>query len=573
MIVATRKKKTKLTAHEADAAIQAALGSEQAAVASAKWWKYQAMPAGFIAYAEDLLHWENKKANKFERVRFRDWQREEMLSVLKTSRRDAETQRNLHAYLTAVISWPRRHGKTSCAALYDIYRCDVFKNQLVLMVSNSAEQTESTAFQSAVDVVTHSPHLQEKIKSGALVVLKNEIVWQDTGSRIQSIPTSEASAYGRGVSVAHVTEACKARDDSLYQVLASSTGDTWNGIVIVDSNVGDESNIVWQLIELARTGDDPTIGVSHISYQDIAECLSRNLTPWLSEAWLKSRQAQMLPGEFKRNHLNLPSSGASRLFTDEQIVRIFDGDLAAPVAPQVFRSQITLRHVPNTTVLGGGLDRALSFSRSGDRTIWTCVAKGLLKPELLTEEQRRERPVLNEFGALEGYDEPDAFEYVVLEQDEIKWGLAGSIKRAIEHCNKSFGCRLANIGLEVYQSNDIHLWCADHNIVSEVIHASRPVQFSMFSQLYQIAEAGRLRGGTNLDLLRAELKNFEIDESTDPPSFGGKKRTATVEVNGKDTKLKVKDDSVYSLALAIYSLREIARLARSRAYPNKPRGW
>lgn len=560
------KRNSQLTGNEADGVIQGALGSEQSVVASEKWERYQQMPDGFIAYAEDMLHWENKKLNRFEPVRFKDWQRAQMVKVFATK------PGNIHAYLIAVISWARRHGKTACSALYDVYRCDVFRNQLILMVSNSAEQTESTAYQAAVDVVTHSPHLKEKLAAGRIRIIGGKIVWEDTGSRIEAIPTREASAYGRGVSVAHVTEACQAPDDSLYQVLASSTGDMWNGIVIVDSNVGDESNIVYQLIELAESGEDPTIGVSYIHYQDIAECLSRGLTPWLAEAWLRSRKAQMLPGEFRRNHLNLPSSGASRLFMDEQIARVFDTDLAVPVAPDVFTRRAATRYVPNTTTVAGGLDRALSFSRSGDRTIWTCVSKGLLKPQLLSEEETRERPVVNEFGTIEGYEEPDAFEYTVLEQDEIRFGLAGTIKKAIEHCNKTYG-KLANVGLETYQTGDIMQWCADHNIPSEIVHASRPVQFSMFSLLYQIMESGRLCGGGNLDLLGAELANFQMDESTQPPSFGGKKRTVQIEIGGKKAKLKIKDDSVYSLALAIYSLREITRLARSRAYPNKPAGW
>ncbi|MDP3786882.1 MAG: terminase large subunit, partial [Candidatus Omnitrophota bacterium] len=224
----------------------------------------------------------------------------------------------------------------------------------------------------------------------------------------------------------------------------------------------------------------------------------KNLSPLIAESFLISRQKQMLPSQFRAYHRNEWSEGGESLFNEEQILKCLD-------------KEFSLSDLSGY-VLGAGLDRALAFSKNADRTVLTFLAKGL----------REEKEV-----------------FYVVDSKIITFSDADSIKSALVEARQSYG--LENVVSDVYQSADLHSWALSQGFKSELLHLSREAQMPIFNLLYRIIDEGRLKFSPDFELLKKELEVFSVDTSMNPPKFGGQPH----------------DDAVYSLALALWSMREL----------------
>lgn len=224
----------------------------------------------------------------------------------------------------------------------------------------------------------------------------------------------------------------------------------------------------------------------------------KNLSPLITDSFLLSRQKQMLPSQFRAYHRNEWSEGGEGLFTEEQVIGCLDKDFSL-VGMEGY-------------VLGSGLDRALAFSKNADRTVLTFLAKGLVNEKEI---------------------------FYVVDSRVIKFSDADSIKGALVEARQNYG--LENLVSDVYQSADLHCWALSQGFKSEMLHLSREQQLPMFNLLYRIINEGRLKFSPDFTLLKDELETFSVDSSTNPPKFGGHPH----------------DDAVYSLALALWSLREL----------------
>lgn len=540
----------------ADAVLEG-LGHERFAVERKLQAKYRSLPDGFIAWSEDETCVLEKATNAWVEFRFEEWQEAEIRSVLWTDEKG-----NLK-YGTIVLSWPRRHGKSEVAVRIDIWRCLNWEFQVCRVASNSLDQSTDTIYKIAVDMINNSPKLRWRLGTGEIIITTTEIAFTKTNSSILFIPTSEKSAYGKKINVAHVTELCKAVDDSLYQTLASSTGDAFMGLTIADSNVGTIDNIVCKLIDLGESGKDPTIGVSYIHYKDIEDAIARG-PRWIEEGWLRSRQAQMTPGEFRRNHLNIPATVGNKLFTEAQVDACFsrvpkgwlipvggDGAKSGEIVrlPRIFSREDFQRLRRSCALYGvllraGGLDRALPFARR-DRTFWAVVAK------LLVETDGKEVPVYDEDGNITGYELPDPFVYVLLNLVEFPWSNAAAIQRVIEADVDRYG-GIDNMSFEQYQAADLHEWAQLQGWPAVLTHFTGPAQLEAYSELYRIVASGRFFASAEHWILRAEMANVEEDESGKTPSFGGPKVTVK-DPSGKP--VRIKDDSVEAVINAVIAAR------------------
>lgn len=410
---------------------------------------------------------------------------------------------------TVVFCWPRRHGKTLATALIIAWRFLTRPGQAIAIVANSERQSVDTAFKTVASILEKTPYSRTLIEAGAIKIGADSIDYAGLGSTIQGYPSNPSSLYGKKLSVAQVSELHAAKTDAVFQVLASSVIDTADGIVLVDSTVGPRSSPLHTLFRLAEKKQDPTLFFSYLSYRDIEDAIARG-PKWIAPERLRSRAAQMLPAEFAAQHLNLWGAASNSLFPENLIASVVK---SYPRNPRELAGS-------SAFVVGGGLDRAYSFSLHGDATVTTAILK-MVPP---------------------GEDESH---YYVLSSDGVPFSTEGGIKRNLTRYRQEYGMR--RVAIEIVNATDIAAWSGEQDWSTETVHPTPDRQAAAFTALHQAAREERLHIHPDFRKLIGELRTFEYRlESSNgktTPKFGAA---------GK----KDHDDFVYSLAWAIYSLRD-----------------
>lgn len=427
-----------------------------------------------------------------------------------SEREAAELRRALDGdFSTVVLCWPRRHGKTVAAALIIVWRFLTRRTQTVAIVANSERQSVDTAFKLVRTIVEQTPYIKAMVDAGAIEVLADVIRYEAAGNVIQGFPANPAALYGKKLSVAQVSELHAARTDTTFQTLASATIDSDDGLVLVDSTVGSRASPLWALAQVAERGDDPTLFYSHIQYRDLEDAIA-NGPAWIKPARLRSRAAQMLPVEFAQQHLNQWGSSSAALFTPDILDRCAE---AYPLDVKALTDGAAY-------VVGGGLDRAYGFSLNGDSTVATAVLKTLV-----------------------GEDE----HVYVLDCRDIRFSSARGIKSAFTSYASDFG--MSRAAIEAYNAQDIAAWCADQAFDHELVHPTAERQAGAFTALFQLARDGRLHIHQKFDRLLKELAALEVSIQSTGTSKGSLPRFEAAKGSH--------DDHAYSLAWAVYSLRDV----------------
>ncbi|MGB0748176.1 MAG: hypothetical protein ACPGO3_05480 [Magnetospiraceae bacterium] len=407
---------------------------------------------------------------------------------------------------TVVFCWPRRHGKTVVSALIIVWRFLTRTGENIAIVSNSVRQTTDTAFRLIRTILEKTPYTLALIREGRIKVFSDRITFDDLDNTIQGFPNNAATLDGKRLTIAQKSELHAEISDEVFQVLASSTIDTEDGLVIVDSYVGPMSSPLWALYQLHEKKADPTLYFSHIEYQSIDDAIEYG-PPWIRADRLRSRQAQMLPIKFDQLHLNKWSAGASNLFPPsilDKCRETYDLDAKAIAGERNHR-------------VGAGLDRAFGFSLHGDATITTCVLKVL---------------------------QDEAEHYYVLASDNIRFSSADGIKKKFNEYREKHG--MSRAVLESYNVQDIASWAAEQPFEHEVVFATSERQANAFTALYNAAAEGRLHIHPLFTRLLHEMASFEYRLEVE-----GNKGSLPKFAHAKGAH----DDTCYSLAWAIYSLR------------------
>lgn len=409
-------------------------------------------------------------------------------------------------YSTICFCWPRRHGKTIMSALIIVWRFTCRTHQQIAMVSNSERQTTDTAFKLVRTILQNTPYFQPMIKSEQIKIQADRIHYDVASNIIQGFPSSPAALFGKKLSVCQVSELHAARNDHIYQALASSIIDSDDGLVLVDSTVGPRSSPLYHLYQLFENDLDPALYFSHLYYNDITDAV--NTGPhWISEKKLLSRAAQMLPAEFAQQHLNLWTAASNTLFPPEILEKCTH---EYPLDVQAITNGANYK-------TGSGLDRAYGFSKHGDNTVTTCIVK-----------------------TIEGEDE----HIYVLASDKIDFSSANGIKTKLTEYQKLHG--MSKCVLEHYNAQDVSAWCSEQTFDSEVVYPTADKQSNAFTSLYQCAAEGRLHIHPSFTDLIAELGNIEYRLETEKNSTIAKFQAPK---GGRD-------DFVYSLVWSLYSLRD-----------------
>jgi hypothetical protein len=326
-------------------------------------------------------------------------------------------------------------------------------------------------------------------------------------SEIEAVPCNPEVLYGQKINLVLTTELHASTDDSALGVLSSSVGDSIDGQVLIDSTTDGPNGPIARLEKLHADGE-AGVYTHRIEYADLKDAMDR-APAWIRRSWLENQHKTLLPAFFGTQILNRRADASNSLFKADDIAAAKDS-YRSPVAPALLPSLLYGRKF----IVGGGIDRAYGFSKHGDNTIWTCVAKVARNEE-----------------------EP---EFYVLNQQQIAFSSGMLLKRAIAQDQERY--KLQNVVIERYNSQDIWSWCCDVKIPAEIVSASSTEQVAIFTELHRIVSDRRLHFSRDLLELESELAHFTYDATGKNPSFEAAKG--------------FKDDRVYSLAWAIWALRQ-----------------
>lgn len=407
---------------------------------------------------------------------------------------------------TIVFCWPRRHGKTVVVAFIILWRFLTRQNETVALVANSKQQTIDTCFRTIRAALERTPYTRDLIQAGAVEVTSDVVRYPAVNNSISGYPNSPASLYGLKLSIAQVPELHAARDPETLNILAGSTLDRADGLVLIDSTVGARNSPLWTLWQARKQGE-PGIHFSYITYPDLETAAAQG-PGWISVPALRTLAATMLPALFAQQHLNQWQASESALFPPDVVKRCVG---AYPLDVSALTDKAAY-------AVGGGLDRAYGFSLHGDSTVTTAVLR-----------------------VLEGEED----HFYVLASDVVKFSSASGIKGNFTRYRDRFG--LSRAAIESYNAQDISAWCADQAFEHEVVHPTAERQSNAFTTLFNAASEGRLHIHPGFKALLDEMRTFEYRlEATQKgslPKFEAARGS--------------RDDHVYSLAWAVYSLRDV----------------
>jgi len=415
----------------------------------------------------------------------------------------------------AVFCWPRRHGKTATSAMAIIWRFLSRPSENIAVVANSERQVVDTAFRTIRQAFEQTPFLKRLVASGTVKIGVDRIELPSTGSVIQAFSANPSALWGKKLSCAQISEihAAKNGGDDVYEALAGSLLDTTGSILLIDSTVSPKSSMLWALFQAANHPENPdrSIAFSHIQYADLEEACTKS-PAWIDPNKLRSLSRQMLPHKFALLHLNRWSDAANLLFPSDIL------------NPCISEYPLDLKELAagSAYIVGGGLDRAFSGSRHGDKTVTACVAKIAV-------------------------DEEHVY---ILDADAVPFSRAGGIKSRLDGYHRDHG--MSRLVLESYNSGDIAEWTATrpYNAGTEVQHPSRRSKYHAFLGLYQAAAEGRLHIHPKFTDLIGELRVFEVHED-------GKATDGEASVPRFSHPRGAHDDFVHATVWALYALRTV----------------
>jgi len=591
--MAKRVRKTK-TAGQADAIASLLGGGPKApAAAQAASMRRHFTPDEHIAWVQANCC-RDEKGRGWVPLVYGPWQAR---SIRKLWAVDAAGQL---VFRTIAPCFPRRCGKSEVTGMYDLHRASEYDDQVIVIQANSEDQGSDTVFKTIVDCIRNSPALRKRERTtdnpdGDIVITAGDISFAN-GSIIKVQPCKEASTYGQRISVYHNTEMCKAVSDAVYQVGASSTGDAWCGLAIVDSNMGSVDNAVYRYVQLALDAEqeaasaavesrpqnpdvgDPSIGAVWIHFADIDDVLRRGcgiglddpsqvIHPWLDAAWIRGRFKQMTRGEFLRNHCNLPSGAGDTLWSAEQIDPLFV-PLPAVMGPDDLRQWILRQGGDGSYAIGVGLDRASAFSKDPDRSVVTAVAKYFL-PKMY----KQLVPVYDDHGRVIEHTECDGTFYLWVGAWEYRFALRDPIAAKLDQIADAWG--IGGCNLESHQASDLGEWCGKQWWGGKVHVCSMTAQAKtqLVEQAHGLVVTRRLTIPAHYYVLHAEWTNYSEDASGSVPSYEGRRKTVDLaDESGNRVSTWIKDDYLESGLWAIDAAREASLSGRMRIV-DKPAGW
>ena len=509
------------------------------------------------------------------------WERQKLEIIRPAMSRDEHGHLKYH---TVILCVPRGEGKSFVNCMLMLYRFFVFPKQLIVLGSNSRDQSKFSLYDIMRDMCLNSPQLLHIL--GDKGVREKSIILTDRqGNTVSSIATvSTFTGILSNITACAFSEFFLSEPSGkFFTQLDSSRRNIPDSQSFIDSTVSTRDHMLYRMYEAATSGKDPGIFFYYRDSEGRQEDFSH---PMMTQAQLDSFRVKFLPSEFERFFLNKWSGDIGKFFTRPMIEAM--RWLSEPSHADLMRKVTTLHKLKQSELpreaeirgimselqplpyslsdnghprdadqidlsvlsdkydthfaLGVGIDMSDALKddlTAGARTIVTLIAKGLIGS--------RSNPTL-----WQGVDKSKLnFIYFVLSLRHIEDAELTSVIWRIERYLDSFNFIYSICG-ERYGLAGLRAWAVERDQNIELIAPTKGVQKASFNMLYQSVSTGRFKvpelavpGYVEDDVFREELKVFQYDSSK---TWYGSPY--------KDSANKQQDDTVFATALGMYGLRD-----------------
>jgi hypothetical protein len=500
-----------------------------------------------------------------------------------------------------VLCWQRGEGKSLLACLIQLWKFFCWPRQQIMLGANSKDQVKFVHFDIMRDIIFNSPRLLSAV--GPTNVREKEIRLRSKGNIVNLIRSiSSFTGIVSNITGYTFSEMFDMKNPRFFVQLDGSVRNIPNALGVIDSTVSDKTHVLYQLYDGFKQGKSRTVFFSYrysregvpddywnphmdedqledyrikfplgeferyflnlwtagvekpftdemveatnylgldgniIDQKALLNALEKKNKLEESNALLASRSVR--PEDIEEIALEITQI-KSRLTGVNTVYRLDSGANVPLMASMNDLNKLSELYDTDWSVLIG-YDRADPMkTRSGARTVLTCVAKGL-------RASKSSPLAFMEEGAVLMYI------YFLLHLASIETHSLDDTKRTIEACQAEFD-GIDTICGERWGSWDLVPWCEDLDINLELVHPTYDRQRAAFSQLYTIYNQGRFKtpplavsGSKMDDLLKEEAGIFNHD--LDKRWFGSLE---------KEEKRGIQDDAMFSLGWCIYGGREL----------------
>jgi hypothetical protein len=244
----------------------------------------------------------------------------------------------LRRYLTIIVSWPRKGGKTfmsACMGIYSLVFDTHHTQREVLVQASTKDQGQSACFKAMRRLVKANPWLATRITMTA-----DGMVYVDEAGiehTVRVLPNSPGAVHGLDGScvlydeawVHPNWEALEGTSPSPARACPLTVWSSYSGL----KSQRTQDNPWYSVLSAAMQADDPTVFLSHLSGREQALSI-----PWITEGWLSRLEKQFahIRSKFLRLAYNVWSVTDSGAFLAE-----------AEIADAIDRSLPTMITIPS----------------------------------------------------------------------------------------------------------------------------------------------------------------------------------------------------------------------------------
>jgi hypothetical protein len=250
---------------------------------------------------------------------------------------EARDEFGLRKYRRGVFSLPKKSGKTATGALCGLYMLCFDEFELTREVDSIATDLDQARliFTEATRMVERSPILKAWVKAGVLRIYRDAIELKDgdTFGVFRCLASDTQGLHGISPSCLLVDETWTMQTYDLLEACSLPPTRrcplelhfTYAGLRVHQR----DGVPLWDLFRASESKSDPKL---YFVYRHGRE--ANALVPWITEEYLRGREAALPTNRFRRLHYNLWGTGDSTFLTEAEIERALD-----PLCLKIFRDK------------------------------------------------------------------------------------------------------------------------------------------------------------------------------------------------------------------------------------------